>query len=169
MSSLIRPHSHLFEVQRILAALLFGLIFLAYLFAYLLYLFPAQAILWRLSVPLNHLMQPITGPIDNSAFAEPRLLLVTFFLCMLAPLTPVARRSWLATAASGHAALAVGMIVLGGNVHAAVTTTLSASLSPVAALDNIGAGTWSIAMTTLTLVALCALNHIAFFRATRRP
>ena len=157
----------MFAVQRVLAAFLFGLIFSAYLFAYLLYLFPSTAILWRLSVPLNHLMQPVTSPIDSSMFADPRLLLLIFLACMIAPLTPFVRRTWLATAIVGHVALAIGVIVVSGNIQMVFTTTRSASLLPLAALDNLGAGTWGLALTTVILVVLCALNHIVFFRVVR--
>ena len=168
MRSLIRPQSNMFAIQRILAAFLFGLIFSAYLFAYLLYLYPAVTVFWQVSVPLNHLMQPVTVPIDSLSLAGPKLLLLIFLILTIAPLTAVVRRSWLATASAGHAALAVGILVLAGNFMSALDRPQSASLLPATALRNIGLGTWGIAATTALLIAFCVLNHIAFFRAARQ-
>ncbi len=61
-----------------------------------------------------------------------------------------------------------GVIVVAGNVQLALTSTRSASLLPVVGLDELGAGTWGIAITTVALLALCTLNHVAFFRAASR-
>jgi hypothetical protein len=168
MSEVIPSHQNMFAVQRFLAASLFGLIFSAYLFAYLLYLFPSVLTFWWLSVPINQLMQPITAPIDGIGVTDPRLLMLNLLVCVVAPLTPIVRRTWLATAVFGHVALAIGVIVVAGNVQLALTSTRSASLLPAGGLDELGAGTWGIAITTVVLLALCTLNHVAFFRAARR-
>lgn len=167
MSGVIPSHLRVFALQRFMAAGMLATLLAAYVFAYLLYLFPSVPLFWQLSVPVNRMMEPVTVPLDGLGIGSP-VVLMAILLCVSAlPLFSAIKRSWLGTAIVGHVALAFGVIVVAGNTQRVFTSSLVASSDPGAAVFELGIGTFGMIATTVAMVGMCALNHVAFFRAAR--
>ena len=154
-------------IQNFAASAVFLFLLIAQLLAYLLYLFPASELLWYLCIPFNRIASPILYAFDMwtgfGVLASVTMLAVLGVFPLIAHL----RRSWLATAVSGHVAFGVCAVLTLGAMKRGQTGLVSASLSPTFYPSSLDMSSMSLAVITLAMIALCVVNHIVFFARVR--
>lgn len=160
--------ARVFIIQNSLAALVFGLLLTSELLAYLLYRYPSAEILWALTIPFNRIAGPMLSSIDFGFGKGPLASMAVLAAGVSLPLLAWRHRNWLGTAIAGHVALAICVVLTFGAVRRATTGSMSASLSPIIDPASMDANAVSLAIVSIVLVALCFLNHVAFFRRTLR-
>jgi hypothetical protein len=162
-------HRRIFAVENLLAALVFALLLLSQIAAYLLYLYPGTAIFWQLSVPLYRITLPVLDFYDDWAQVGPLASCLGLGLFALMPLVAQIRNSWLGTACAGHIALALCVIMTMAALKRSTASRVFADVSPILDPSLLVPGSAGLAGATILLLGLCGLNHYAFFADRRQP
>lgn len=152
----------IYATQNTLAACLFMILFIAEAAAYLLYFHPTVEAFWRISLTANRLAGPILA-VGDSILQTPFLLLTILAVAVLVPLISYKHRSWFGTAASGHIALGIGVMVSFNALKEVNNEHRLASLSDVFDPSIMSASAASMCAVTLIMAGLCVLNHFMFF------
>jgi hypothetical protein len=163
MVARLSSSSRVYAVQNSLAAGVFAALLAAEGLAYLLYLHPSTSILWELTILLNRIAGPVLGNIDVGFGHGPLAAIAVLAAATLMPLIAWQRRHWLATAVSGHVALAISGFLTFAAVLRAQTGQLTASLDPLIDPASFDTNALALAAVTVLLIALCGLNHVMFF------
>jgi hypothetical protein len=155
-------------VQNAIGGLVFGGLLLTNLLSLLLDLFPREEWIWFMSIRFHRVFGLLLDwPIFGGGQGPIVSLSILLLLC-LATVICYMRRSWLGTAAVGHVALALCVVLAWGALRSAAVPMYSASLGPMVAY-----GIWDLnavvfVALSLATFALCAINHIVFFRQRKR-
>lgn len=164
MSRAIEQHRYVFALQNSLSAAVLISLFLSQLFAYLLYLNPRSEWLWSWSMTIGRFTHPVLDLYDLFAPANPILSCALLALFSMTPLMAQLRRHWLGTSISGHIALAICVLCLAAAVdrrsHSQAFASRLAAFDPATFDFN----ERTVAFAGATLIILCALNHVFFFR-----
>ena len=162
MSKKLLRSQAIYAAQNGLAAGLFMILFTAEAAAYLLYFHPTVEAFWRISLMANRLAGPILI-VGDSVMQTPFLLLTVLAVAVLVPLISYKHRSWLGTAASGHIALGIGVMISFNALRDVNYKHRLASLSDVFDPSIMSPSAASMCAVTLIMAGLCVLNHFMFF------
>jgi hypothetical protein len=154
-------------IQNSLAGALFFLLFATQLAAYLLYLYPSVELFWMLSVPMNRIASPFLYIFDDWTGLGAPASLAILGAAAVFPLIAQLRKNWLFTSCAGHTALAVGTVLTIGAIRRAGASKNSADLTSAFDPAMLDMNSATLTLATATLVGLCTINHIVFFRRIR--
>jgi hypothetical protein len=168
MTAAALDNPRIYGIQNTLAALVFAMLLLAQCVAYLLYLYPASELLWELSIPLNRIASPILGLFDFSFGHGPFASIAVLAGSLCLPIFGWRARHWLATAVSGHVALALSIIFTISAVRRSWPIESTASLNPFDGIPPVDSNSVCLAAITAALVVLCLIDHAIFFRRIRQ-
>ena len=158
----------IYAIQNSLAALVFALLLMAQGVAYLLYLNPSSELLWALTIFLNRVAAPVLSVFDFGFGHGPFLSLTVLATAVVVPLLAWRARYWFGTAVSGHAALALCVVLTVGAVRRIGESQRSASLLPFADLPPVDSNALCLALVTIAMAILCIINHAMFFHKVRQ-
>lgn len=156
----------IYAAQNGLAACLFLLLFTAEAAAYLLHSFPTVEALWRVSIAANRVAGPILA-IGDDILQTPFLLLTVLAVAVLVPLISYKHRNWFGTAASGHIALGIGVVISYNALNQVNLQHRLSSLSDVFDPSVMSPSAASLCAVTLVMAALCVANHFMFFARSK--
>ncbi len=132
--------------------------------AFFLNAFPASETLWRLSVPLRRLADPFSTALGSATANHPLVPFLLLFMGLALPLLAYAKRNLITTAALGHTALAVTVLMISWTLERSLRARSVADLSFVFDPAILTTSNVTLALTAITMLALCGLNHIIYFR-----
>lgn len=149
--------------QNAFAALLFAFALSGNVFAYLLHLLPSSEVLWRISVPVNRAVQPITWAVDSIS-VHPGFSLALMLLIVGIPYLAFRSRSWIGTAVVSHTALGACVLMMlnvaDTRLRQSVTADNLLHINP----DYLNSRVIGFGTVAAVMLVFCAMNHVAFFR-----
>lgn len=166
MAEALLRHSRFYALQNGLAAAFFACLLGAELIRHLLTAFPASEMLWRLTVLCNRSVGPLLD-IASTILGAPAFMLVLLAAMITVPLVAWRRRHWLATAISGHVALASVVFLAVWSMRYNHPGYRVASLTDVFHPRLFNFGTFGLIGLILVMAGFCILNHLAFFQSAR--
>jgi hypothetical protein len=147
-----------------LAAVVFGMLFLSQLFAYLLYLNPQCEWLWAWALTVGPFTTPILDIYDLFAPGNPILSSSILASLSCLPLLACVRRNWLGTSISGHVALGICIIGLSTAIDRGWYSEDLASRLVAFDPAMFDSREWVVAFTAAALTIFCGANHVRFFQ-----
>ncbi len=156
--------SRVFAWQNILAGLVFTTLVAGDCLAWLLNLFPASEILWRVTVPLFKLTRAFSEMLGYATGNAPAVPFLLLLVSLALPLWAYAKRNLITTAALGHLSLAACVFMLASTVQRNINPRDVADLSRVFDPTAMSMSFMTLSLATLAMLGLCGLNHVFYFR-----
>jgi hypothetical protein len=161
-------HRRVLMAQNSLAALVLAMLLSANSLAWLLYMFPAEEWLWRLSVPVNRLAAPLTDALAHVTTSDLPVSQILLLAVVIGPWLRPMRQHLLASSIFAHLGL-FGSILLLQPVAQALVNPSNLYAGPGALADQ-GLTSFSavpVIAVSLLLAAFCGFNHLIYLRGLR--